>query len=53
LIESVSSAEELLTKAKETALRSGLARTGDRIVMTAGVPVGVSGTTNLITTLVL
>jgi pyruvate kinase len=53
LIEAVSSAEELLARAKETALRSGLASTGDRIVMTAGVPVGVSGTTNLITSLVL
>jgi len=53
LIESVSSAEELLAKAKEIALRSGLAKIGDRIVMTAGVPVGVPGTTNLITSLVL
>ncbi len=32
----------------ETALREGFASRGDAIVVAAGTPVGVSGTTNLL-----
>jgi pyruvate kinase len=34
--------------ALETVRRRGLARTGDRVVVTAGVPFDVPGTTNLL-----
>ena len=53
LIDSLSTTDELFEKAKHTALRSGLVRAGDRVVITAGVPVRQSGTTNLIKTEVL
>ncbi|MDD4850938.1 MAG: pyruvate kinase [Gemmiger sp.] len=42
------STDELITKSVETALAAGLIKTGDMVVVTAGVPVGVSGTTNMI-----
>jgi len=32
----------------EAALREGFAQPGDRVVIAAGVPFGVSGTTNLL-----
>ncbi|HXV73952.1 MAG TPA: pyruvate kinase [Sphingomonadales bacterium] len=44
----VNSFEEMIGKAKRMALRSGLAKKGDRIVVTAGVPFGVPGTTNVL-----
>ena len=53
LIDSLSTTDELFEKAKHTALRSGLVRAGDRVVITAGVPVRQSGSTNLIKTEVL
>ena len=40
--------DEMIANALSEALRSGLAKRGQRVVVTAGVPVGVSGTTNLI-----
>ncbi len=40
--------EEMIEQAKEKALKSGLVKTGDVVVITAGVPIGVAGTTNLI-----
>ncbi|MBQ8815181.1 MAG: pyruvate kinase [Lachnospiraceae bacterium] len=42
------STDELISKATEAAERAGLIRSGDMVVVTAGVPVGVSGTTNMI-----
>jgi pyruvate kinase len=37
---------EMVDVATEVALREGFAKTGDRLVMTAGVPFGTPGTTN-------
>lgn len=42
------STDEMLSVAVDTALSSGLVRSGDLIVITAGVPIGHSGTTNLL-----
>jgi pyruvate kinase len=52
-IDSLATTDELFEKAKQTALRSGLVRAGDRVVITAGVPVRQPGATNLIKTEVL
>lgn len=43
-------AEESVDCARRVALASGLARTGDSMVITGGVPIGATGTTNSITT---
>ncbi len=40
--------EEMLEHAKDLALQSGLVKFGEIVVITAGVPIGVAGTTNLI-----
>ena len=40
--------DELISKSVDAALRDGLIHNGDLAVITAGVPVGVSGTTNMI-----
>ena len=39
--------DELINTAVEAAQRSGLVKTGDVVIISAGVPTGVSGTTNL------
>ena len=44
----VGSFEEMVAKAKRMVLRHGLAGAGDRIVLVAGVPFGVPGSTNVI-----
>ncbi|MEW5783846.1 MAG: pyruvate kinase [Bacillota bacterium] len=44
----VESTDEMFTAAIRAALREELIREGDMVVITAGVPVGVSGTTNLL-----
>lgn len=44
----VESFEEMVGKAKRMALRSRLARGGDKIVITAGVPFGTPGSTNVL-----
>jgi len=38
----------MMEEALDKALKSGFAKIGDKVVITAGVPVGVAGTTNLI-----
>jgi pyruvate kinase len=38
----------MIANATEAALRSGLVRPGDRVVVVAGVPVGRPGQTNLL-----
>jgi pyruvate kinase len=53
LIESVRNTDDMIDKVFSAALRSGLVQPGQRVVVTAGVPVGVSGTTNLIKAAVL
>ena len=42
------STDELIDKSVATARAAGFVRDGDLVVITAGVPVGVSGTTNMI-----
>jgi pyruvate kinase len=44
----VASFEEMIAKAKRMALRHGIAKSGQRIVVTAGVPFGTPGSTNVI-----
>jgi len=44
----VSNFEEMVGKAKRMALRHGLAAAGDVVVMMAGVPFGVPGSTNVL-----
>ena len=48
LVENFQSTDQMLTQASAWASARGLAGPGDRLVLTAGVPVGVPGTTNLI-----
>lgn len=43
-----SSTDELVDLAVESAEQAGVVKQGDLVVITAGVPVGVSGTTNMI-----
>jgi pyruvate kinase len=40
--------EEMVAKAKRMALRHGVAAAGDRIIVMAGVPFGVPGSTNVL-----
>ncbi len=40
--------DKMIAEAKSAVLKSGLAKPGDRVVMVAGIPVGVPGTTNMI-----
>jgi pyruvate kinase len=44
----VKSFEEMVAKAKRMALRHGLAKAGERIVVMAGVPFGTPGSTNVL-----
>lgn len=48
LIEEKSEADELFDYAVDAAEKAGIIEKGDIVVLTAGVPLGVSGTTNLI-----
>lgn len=48
LLEEKNQAEELFDYAVDTAESAGMIHKGDVVVLTAGVPLGVSGTTNLI-----
>jgi pyruvate kinase len=44
----VSSTDDMFANAIQAALKEGLIKEGNLVVITAGVPVGVSGTTNLL-----
>jgi pyruvate kinase len=44
----VSSFEEMVEKGKRMALRHGIAKGGDRIVLMAGIPFGTAGSTNVL-----
>jgi pyruvate kinase len=48
LTEDAQSVDEMVVRAGEIAFREGFAKTGDRILITAGVPVGTPGTTNML-----
>lgn len=47
-IAEIHNTDEMVKRAVETSLNEGLIKCGDLLVITAGVPVGVPGTTNLI-----
>lgn len=47
-IDKLSSTDEIIEVAVNNTLKSGYIKSGDLIVITAGVPVGVSGSTNLL-----
>lgn len=47
-IDKASDSEELFANAIDAAKKSGLVKEGEKVIITAGVPVGVSGVTNLI-----
>jgi len=40
--------DDMIQKAKKTALKTGLVHRGEKIVIIAGIPFGIAGTTNLI-----
>jgi pyruvate kinase len=44
----VGSFEEMVAKSKRMALRHGLAKGGDRVIVMAGVPFGTPGSTNVL-----
>ena len=44
----VDSFEEMVAKAKRMALRHGIAKAGDRVIVCAGVPFGTPGSTNVL-----
>lgn len=48
VVSTVSSTDELFAIATASAERSGLVETGDLVVITAGVPVSTTGTTNML-----
>lgn len=48
LLPSVKSTDDLITKTVSMALAHGRVKEGELVVITAGIPVGVGGTTNLI-----
>ncbi|HEX3034091.1 MAG TPA: pyruvate kinase [Thermodesulfobacteriota bacterium] len=45
--------DKMIEKVTEIALKSGLTKRGERVVITAGLPLGVPGTTNLIKAVML
>jgi pyruvate kinase len=47
-IKDAESVDEMVVMAGEVATREGFAKPGDRILITAGVPVGTPGTTNML-----
>lgn len=48
LVQEATSTDEMFEMGVEKALESGLVKHGDLTVITAGVPIGVSGTTNIL-----
>ena len=48
MMDYANSTDELISMSVDVAEKAGLIHSGDRVVVTAGVPVGVSGTTNMI-----
>ena len=50
LIEEKNDAEELFAHAIDRAEDANLLEEGDTVIITAGIPLGISGTTNMIKT---
>jgi pyruvate kinase len=53
LTEEMKNTDDMIEKVFLAALKSQLVQIGEKVVITAGVPVGVPGTTNLIKVKVL
>jgi pyruvate kinase len=49
LIDHLDNTDKMIDKASELVRWSGLAQSGDKVVITAGVPIGMPGTTNTVT----
>ena len=47
-VENANSTDELFDTGVDKALESGMVKFGDLVVITAGVPIGISGTTNIL-----
>jgi pyruvate kinase len=47
-VEEAENTDKMIAEAKKAVLRSGLASSGDKVVIVAGIPIGVPGTTNMI-----
>jgi len=47
LVGSISSIEEIVARSEEAAIASGFVKNGDHILITAGMPFGKAGTTNI------
>lgn len=48
MVDEKDNTDELFNHAVDTAQKAGLVKSGDIVVVTAGVPLGISGTTNLL-----
>lgn len=48
ICEEKNNTDELFDHATEVAVRNGYAKKGDTVVITAGIPLGISGTTNML-----
>jgi len=44
----LSSTDDMINRSRQLALKTGLVKAGDKIVVTAGIPFKISGTTNLL-----
>jgi pyruvate kinase len=53
LVSRFRSTDDVLSKAELAAQETGLIKTGDRVVLTAGLPIGVPGNTNMIKVLTI
>jgi pyruvate kinase len=47
-VELAENTDQMIANAKKAVLSSGLAKSGDRVVIVAGIPVDMPGTTNMI-----
>ena len=48
MVDKIDSTDKMIEQSTEKLLAYGLAKPGDKIVLTAGIPWGISGTTNMI-----
>jgi pyruvate kinase len=48
LVDDAKSLDEMFENAGKIAFREGFAKPGERIIITAGVPIGAPGTTNML-----
>ena len=53
LIEEQQNSEELFARAVEAAEDAGLVKKGDVVVLTAGIPLGIPGKTNMVRAVVV